>query len=66
MLFRSKHPASVRVRAAVALLDTAMRAVEMGELAQRIQVLEEALEDAKQDTARTQGGTHLQAVERYA
>ncbi len=39
----SSMPPAVRVRAAIALLDTAIRAVEMADLAQRIEHLEEAL-----------------------
>ena len=41
---KSKYPAGVRVRAATALLDTALRSVEIGDLAARIEELEAALE----------------------
>lgn len=53
---QKKYPASVRVRAAVALLDTAMRAVELGELAQRVEALEEALGNAQETTATAAAG----------
>ena len=39
---KEKYPAGVRVRAATALLDTAIRAVEIGDLAARIEELEQA------------------------
>ena len=54
-------PPSVRVRAATAILDTAVRAVEINDLAERIEQLEQAL--AEQSEQASQPG---KGVRRYA
>ena len=61
------HPASVRVRAAATLLETAIRAVEVGDLAARIDELE-ALLAAYQDHQDHQDRAPLTPLEarRYA
>lgn len=49
---KPKYPAAVRVRAATSLLDTALRSVEIGDLAARIEELEAALETYQQGKPR--------------
>ena len=56
-----KMPPGVRIRAATAILDTAIRAIEINELAVRIKQLEQALEE-KRIMARSQ----RQRVRRFA
>lgn len=54
-------PPGVRVRAATAILDTAIRTVEISDLAARIEQIEQALEEQR-ETQQRQG----QGVRRYA
>lgn len=50
-----KMPPAVQLQASKSVLEFSQRMIEIGELAQRVEALEEALADS-QDTARTHGG----------